>query len=145
MARSSSATRGAAPGPLRIPPTAAPGSGPDSTRSRSSTQFRNVAGIQVQQRPHVPAGASFDSPGSASRSRYIRTARSRNSWSYFLGADMVLNLLCWISTLRHFQGGSELSRLQGVWNRLNHWKRSEDLTLRSVELALATRTIGGYG
>lgn len=32
----------------------------------------------------------FDSPGSASRSRYIRTALSGNSWSYFLAADIVL-------------------------------------------------------
>src|SRR5215217_5068054 len=61
---------------------------PDSTRSRSSAQFRNVSGFRSSNTPTWRRAPRFDSPGSASRSRYIRTARSRNSWSYFLGTDM---------------------------------------------------------
>jgi len=47
---------------------------------------------------------SFDSPGSASRSRNILTARSRNSSSPF-GADTITVPPARISTLREFQDG----------------------------------------
>src|SRR4029453_9775755 len=108
FARSSSATRRRNARTSSDSADLGAGLRPDSTRSRSLAQFRNVSGFRSSNTPTWRRAPRFDSPGSASRSRYIRTARSRNSCSYFLGADMVLSLLCWISTLRDFQGGSNI-------------------------------------
>ena len=52
----------------------------------SSTQFRNVSGFGSN---ITPTGRRFAwTHCSSSRSLYVRAARSRNSWSYFVGADM---------------------------------------------------------
>lgn len=50
--------------------------------------------VQVQQRPDMPTSPELGLAPSASRSRYIRTARSRNSWSCFVGADTRLSFPC---------------------------------------------------
>ena len=54
----------------------------------SSTQFRNVAGFRSNNDPTCRRAPTLESPPSARRSRYIRTARSTNSRSYFFGAPM---------------------------------------------------------
>ena len=59
-----------------------------SARSASSTQFRNVAGFRSNNDPTCRRAPTLESPPSAKRSRYIRTARSTNSRSYFFGAPM---------------------------------------------------------
>jgi putative transposase len=87
FARSSSATRFLSVRTSSGSLTRTDGARLPSARSASSTQFRSVAGFRSNSDPTCRRVPSLDSPDSASRSRYIRTARSRNSWSYLLGAD----------------------------------------------------------
>jgi len=76
----------------------------------SSAQFRNVSGSYPTRHRVAAAGAPLRLPWLGQPFSIRRTARSWNSWSYLLGAEMALSLLCHllcqISTLRDFQGGS---------------------------------------
>nr|AIU93891.1 hypothetical protein LRS1606.457 [Rhodococcus sp. NS1] len=60
----------------------------ESFRSAASIQFRSVAGAMSSSSPTWRRAAIFGPPCSRIRSRYIRTARSWVSASYFLGADI---------------------------------------------------------
>src|SRR5690606_32500616 len=88
LALSSSATLFFSARTPSLSPTrpAADGARVPSARSASSTQFRKVAGFKSSNVPTCRRAPSLESLPSARRSRYIRTARSRNSRSYFLGA-----------------------------------------------------------
>jgi hypothetical protein len=59
--------------------------------------------------PYCGSPSAAAPPGSANGSRYS-DARSRNSWSYFLGTDMLGSLSCRISTLPEIQDGFRVGR-----------------------------------
>ncbi|MGH8874880.1 MAG: hypothetical protein ACRDVM_06460 [Acidimicrobiia bacterium] len=70
------------------PELGTPGRSPASISTRS-IQPRNVSGFTSSNSPARRRAPRADSPGKSRRqSWHILTARSRVSWSYFLGAGM---------------------------------------------------------